>query len=196
MSAYLKPEDIANQLEGARRWGEAWSARCPSHKDRLASLKISPGSKATLIYCHAGCTAQEILDEMGLGMEQLYHNYDPNSHTNHDSSSSLKLRQMIRDSKAPTMRELAPAHTLEDVLWEVVESDPYTWTWVRLRWADWLSMPFVNAMKKHWIVTDAIAADLFTSDLDNGYDYTLNEKRRLRERLEEQWEQTQPVTGG
>ena len=191
---YLKPRDIANLCEGASKHGDSWSMKCPTHTDRSASLRVSKGRKATIVYCHAGCTTSDILDALELGMEQLYYNYDPtNPHSPH-SSGSLKLKQMVRDSKPPTMRELAPATTLEDVLWPVMVATPEVWAWVRVRWSDWMSMPFVDAMKKHWVVTDAICADLMVREIDEGYDYTVKERHRLRDRLEEQWATTKPLT--
>lgn len=192
---YLTPKAIANLCVKAVRHGDSWSMRCPAHEDKQASMKVSKGRKATIMYCHAGCSTQEILDELGVGMEQLYYDYDPNSTSNPNSATTLKLQQMLRDSKPPTMRELAPAHTLEDVLWPVIEADPYTWALVRVRWADYMSMPFVDAMQKPNVVVEAIAADLLAVAIDNGYDYSVSEQHRMRDRLEEQWEQTQPVTG-
>lgn len=194
--SYLTPEAIATRCESAKKYGDSWAAKCPSHNDKTASLRIDPGRKATLVYCHAGCRTKDILSALELGnMDRLYHNYDPSSNSNPNSPTSLKLQQMVRDSKAPTMRELAPAQSLEDVLWPILVSDPHTWTWVRIRWADWLRLPFREAMKKWYVVTDAICADLMVNAIDEGYDYTVSEKKRMRDRLEKQWERQRPVTG-
>jgi hypothetical protein len=193
-SGYLTPKAIANLCAKAVKHGDTWAMRCPAHEDRQASLTVKKGRKATLMYCHAGCTAHAILEELGHTVNQLYHDYNTDD-AQPDSATSLKLRQMMRDSVAPTMRELAPAHTLEDVIWPVIVADPYVWTWVRVRWADYMQMPYVEAMRNHRVVTDAICADLMVREIDNGYDYTVAERHRLRDRLEEQWEQTQPVKG-
>ena len=56
----------------AQRNGTGWSAHCPAHEDRNASLSISEGRDGrTLIYCHAGCTPEQIVAAMGLKMADL-----------------------------------------------------------------------------------------------------------------------------
>ena len=191
---YLTPRAIASKLKGARQWGESWTARCPTHNDSMASLKISKGRKATMIYCHAGCTTADILTELGWSMAMLYYNYDPNSTHHSNSAATLKLQQMVRDKKPRTMRELMPAQSLEDVLYRVLPSTAEVWTWVRLRWLDWFLLPYPEAMRKHWIVTDAICADLMVNEIDQGYDYSVAERHRMRDTLEDTWERLRPVT--
>jgi hypothetical protein len=195
MTAYLSPEAIAKVIdERAKQWGESWAVKCPVHEDKTASVRIDPGRKATLVYCHAGCNTKEILLAVGLTIPMLYHDYDPNNaHSDPNSVTSLKLREMVRAKTTPTMRELAPAQSLEDVLWPVLVADPHTWTWVRIRWQDWLAMPFKQAMEKWYVVIDAICADLMVHELDAGYDFTLSEKRRLRAKLEERWSNHGPL---
>ena len=57
----------------AQRNGTGWSAHCPAHDDHNASLSISEGRDGrTLIYCHAGCTPEQIVAAMGLKMADLY----------------------------------------------------------------------------------------------------------------------------
>jgi hypothetical protein len=44
------------KLPGAKKSGSDWSARCPAHDDRHASLSVSPGDDGRLLLlCHAGC---------------------------------------------------------------------------------------------------------------------------------------------
>ena len=53
-------ETIAKAL-GGRRTGSGWSARCPLHDDRNASLSISSGKDGkVLVHCHAGCNQREV----------------------------------------------------------------------------------------------------------------------------------------
>jgi len=192
-TGYLKPADIANKLKGARQWGDNWSARCPCHDDKLASLRISKGRKATLIYCHAGCATPNILAELGHTMSELYYDHDLNNPHSPTTDTDIKLQQMIRNKTAPTVRELAPDRTLGDVLYRILPASAAVWTWVRLRWFDWFEMPYPEAMKKWYVVTDAICADLMVREIDAGYDYTVTERRRMRDRLEDEWETNGPI---
>lgn len=49
-------EMILSRLDGVRRSGRGWQARCPSHEDRHASLSISEGDdRRVLLHDHAGC---------------------------------------------------------------------------------------------------------------------------------------------
>lgn len=45
--------------------------KCPAHEDRTASLSVREGEKALLLYCHAGCSLESILDALGLTKADL-----------------------------------------------------------------------------------------------------------------------------
>lgn len=48
-------------------------ARCPSHNDKEESLSISRGNGGkTLIHCFAGCNTKDIVEAVGLKMQDLY----------------------------------------------------------------------------------------------------------------------------
>jgi hypothetical protein len=50
-----------------------WSARCPAHDDRDPSLSVSEGANGkALVYCHAGCTIDAVLVELGLTTADLF----------------------------------------------------------------------------------------------------------------------------
>jgi len=62
----MRAEDFARRLDG-RRSGRNWSARCPAHDDRQASLSISDGNDGRLlVHCHAGCKTSDVLAAMNL----------------------------------------------------------------------------------------------------------------------------------
>src|SRR5580704_16446121 len=66
-------DNLLAQLPGARKAGNGWSARCPAHEDRKASLSISEGNDGTaLVRCHAGCDTSAILSALGLTLADLY----------------------------------------------------------------------------------------------------------------------------
>lgn len=61
------------KLPGARKAGNGWSARCPAHEDRKASLSISAGNDgAALVKCHAGCDTSAIVEAVGLKLADLF----------------------------------------------------------------------------------------------------------------------------
>ena len=65
--------EILSRLEGVHGSGKQYSARCPAHDDKRASLSVSLGEDGKILFnCHAGCTAQEITRALGLSMEDLF----------------------------------------------------------------------------------------------------------------------------
>jgi hypothetical protein len=63
MSA-TEAESVARALTG-RRNGRGWLCRCPAHDDRSPSLSVTSGRDGRLlVYCHAGCTAVDVLAEL------------------------------------------------------------------------------------------------------------------------------------
>jgi hypothetical protein len=66
-------EEVLSRLEGVRRCGNGWIARCPAHDDRRASLSISEGSDGrVLIHCHAGCPLEKILEALRMSARDLF----------------------------------------------------------------------------------------------------------------------------
>jgi hypothetical protein len=60
----LSAAEIAERLD-AKRAGNGWQAHCPAHEDSVESLSIRRGEKhPLLLYCHAGCSYQQILDAL------------------------------------------------------------------------------------------------------------------------------------
>jgi hypothetical protein len=59
----MTPSEVARAFGvrhiGSRKW---WSAKCPAHKDRMASLSITDmGQGRTRLVCFAGCKQADIL---------------------------------------------------------------------------------------------------------------------------------------
>ena len=46
---------------------------CPAHVDREASLTLTDGNDRALIMCHAGCSAEKVVDAAGLKMSDLFY---------------------------------------------------------------------------------------------------------------------------
>ena len=70
------PEPVAHllsKLNGIRRSGSGWMARCPAHEDRQASLSVTAGDDdRALVYCHAGCTVEAVTGAAGIGTSDLF----------------------------------------------------------------------------------------------------------------------------
>jgi hypothetical protein len=50
-----------------------FQARCPAHEDRVASLSVGLGDDGrVLMYCHAGCSFERILEALNLTWSDLY----------------------------------------------------------------------------------------------------------------------------
>lgn len=64
---------VLERLDGARRSGSGWTARCPSHEDRHASLSVGEGDDGrVLVTCFAGCDAESIVAALGLDLRDLF----------------------------------------------------------------------------------------------------------------------------
>ena len=63
-------EDFLECVENVRSSGSGWTARCPAHDDRNASLSVSEGDEGLLVKCHAGCTFEEIIKAVGGGSRE------------------------------------------------------------------------------------------------------------------------------
>jgi len=76
--------EILPKLNGVKKIRGGYIANCPAHDDKHASLSISINNERPLIYCHAGCTFQAIVDALQLEshaigektIEAIYDYYD------------------------------------------------------------------------------------------------------------------------
>ena len=65
-------ERLLAKLPDAKQAGKGWSARCPAHEDRRASLSIGEGEDGwALVKCHAGCKPDAICAAVGLRVVDL-----------------------------------------------------------------------------------------------------------------------------
>jgi hypothetical protein len=78
MSAAVSPFEtvvvaLANKSCRPKRHGDAATALCPAHDDHDPSLTVATGDDGrVLLNCHAGCSAQAVVDALGLGMSDLF----------------------------------------------------------------------------------------------------------------------------
>lgn len=65
-------------LDGVRRSGRGWMARCPAHDDRKPSLSVREGDDSRiLVHCFAGCLVGDICAALGLAMRNLFPASEP-----------------------------------------------------------------------------------------------------------------------
>lgn len=64
---------LLRRLERVRRAGRGWSARCPAHEDRSASLSVAEGEGGrVLVHCFAGCPVADVVAAVGLELSDLF----------------------------------------------------------------------------------------------------------------------------
>ncbi len=68
----IEESEFLGKFEGVQKSGSGWVARCPSHGDDNPSLSIARGEDGRwLVHCHAGCTAEQVVESVGLKMRDL-----------------------------------------------------------------------------------------------------------------------------
>ena len=69
----MTAEELIGHLELVRPNSNGWMAKCPAHDDLNPSLSIQVGADGrTLLKCHAGCAAADIVKALGLHMRDLF----------------------------------------------------------------------------------------------------------------------------
>jgi putative DNA primase/helicase len=64
-------EEVLARVQGVRRNGTGWMARCPAHEDRNPSLSIDVRDDKILVHCHAGCSQDAVLAALEMGAREL-----------------------------------------------------------------------------------------------------------------------------
>jgi hypothetical protein len=87
---------LLNRLENVSqvRLGQ-WTARCPAHDDRHASLSVAQGDKGAVVHCHTGCSVGEIARAAGLDVSALF-----------DREDAPVARPKVEAAPLPTPEEL------------------------------------------------------------------------------------------
>ncbi|MBI3836046.1 MAG: DUF3987 domain-containing protein [Planctomycetes bacterium] len=68
-------ELVLSKLAGFKKSGDGWSARCPAHDDRTASLSIGVGEDGrVLLHCFAGCAVNDICSALEIQSSELFAN--------------------------------------------------------------------------------------------------------------------------
>lgn len=108
-------ELLLSKLPGARKAGKGWSARCPAHEDRKASLSISTGDDgAALVKCHAGCDTSAILSAVGLKLSDLF---APTTGARPSTNAKLASTGRTFTTANEAVAELERKHGKRSALW-------------------------------------------------------------------------------
>lgn len=94
----MRIDEFIGRLKGVTPTGEgSWVACCPSHGDEHPSMSVTSQGGKILVHCHAGCTAQDVVDAMGLKMSDLFadskiryesaNNRRPSDHGEHERAA-------------------------------------------------------------------------------------------------------------
>jgi CHC2 zinc finger len=66
-------DHVLSHLQGVRRSGAGWMAKCPHHDDRQPSLSIKEADDGkVLLHCHRGCGTADIVMSVGLSFGDLF----------------------------------------------------------------------------------------------------------------------------
>lgn len=81
--APINPADLLlPRLDGVRKAGRGWIARCPAHQDRSPSLSITEREDGVLlVHCHGGCSVHDVCAAVGLKVSDLFPRTDTRSLT-------------------------------------------------------------------------------------------------------------------
>ena len=66
-------ERLVARLKGAKQIApDKWKACCPAHPDKTPSLDVRDASGRVLVCCHAGCSAEDVVQAVGLTLADLF----------------------------------------------------------------------------------------------------------------------------
>jgi hypothetical protein len=112
---------VLSRLDGVRRAGKGFIARCPAHIDRNASLAVSCGDDGRLLmHCFAGCSIHDVVAALGLLIQELFPRTLPERVHFDDDPHGHKAREHFRGMRklsfdlALVSRVRAAAGVLDD----------------------------------------------------------------------------------
>lgn len=91
---HASAEPLLQRLEGVKRAGKGWRARCPSCGGTSAKLSVAENDGRVLVHCFAGCLGDAVLNAVGLRWAELY----PPRHWPRSSEECEQSRRAIRDA--------------------------------------------------------------------------------------------------
>lgn len=66
-------QSFLSRLDRVRQTGKGYTARCPAHEDRTASLSMTSADDGrVLLHCFAGCGAADVVAAVGMELRDLF----------------------------------------------------------------------------------------------------------------------------
>ena len=62
--------EVLSQLKNVKKVGDEWQAICPAHPDKNPSLSVTEKGGRVLIFCHAGCSFEDIMAKLKIEKPQ------------------------------------------------------------------------------------------------------------------------------
>src|SRR5438477_391729 len=108
-------QQVLDLLDEVKPCGLGWSALCPDHADKNASLSVGVGDDGrVLLHCHAGCETKAILAEMGLAWRDLFPTRtQPHREGGERHAKSPATAQQGAESTGCTLREYSQTKRLK-----------------------------------------------------------------------------------
>ena len=72
-------ENNLTHFQVVKKYQDKAQCKCPAHQDKQASLTVTKGHKCTLLYCHAGCQLDDILNAAGLEKRDIFYESTQNT---------------------------------------------------------------------------------------------------------------------
>lgn len=72
-------ENNLTHFQVVKKYQDKAQCKCPAHQDKRASLTVTKGRKCTLLYCHAGCQLDDILNAAGLEKRDIFYESTQNT---------------------------------------------------------------------------------------------------------------------
>lgn len=125
----IAPSDLPAQIVIPRVRGVSgsrpqWWALCPAHRDIRPSLSLTEVNDGSLlIYCHAGCTAEQIMEAIGLDLSYLY----PSGFALRFGTPRLPIGMPMRDHAPETVDEPVIDYARFEAIVEAARSHPEPW---------------------------------------------------------------------
>ena len=87
---------ILPRLERVKRSGNGYTARCPAHDDKTASLSLTAAEDGrVLVHCFAGCPVHDVVGAIGLTVSDLF----PPRVTGDRPEDRRRLRELARQGQ-------------------------------------------------------------------------------------------------
>jgi len=140
-------EEVLVRLDGVRRNGRGWQARCPAHDDATPSLAVRLGDDGRiLLHDFAGCTPEDVCSALGLGMSDLFADAAAAPKNGH---ASPPPRSDVRDL-GPATAEQAQALVDDGRLRDAATLARIPARHVEAWGAEWILVPAISGGGKVW----------------------------------------------